>query len=140
MGALRFVLVLSLMLLYSGGAWASEALYLVTSDQSPWVSVDRTEVRALFIGKKKSLKRIPCAPLIYLGEPDYSRFIKEVVKNSPQRFERNWKKMLFSGKATLPMRKENMEEVFSALRENTSRVSFSLLKTEAEGIKFIPIR
>ena len=96
----------------------AEDIYMVSAQSSPWKNVSKQDLRDLFIGKTKSLDRVPCTPLVLAKEPDYSLFIREVVKKTPQSFERHWKKLLFSGKATLPMRCENLDDVYRLLKEN----------------------
>jgi hypothetical protein len=119
---------------------AAQDIYMVSSVSSPWKNVSRSDLRDLFIGKTKSLQRIPCTPVILSKNPDYSLFIREIVRKTPQSFERNWKKLLFSGKATLPLRVDNLENVYRLLRKNDQKVSFSLTQEEVDGINFILIR
>jgi hypothetical protein len=118
----------------------AEAIYMVCSSSSSWESVSKKDLRDLFIGKTKSLQRAACVPIILSKNPDYSHFIREVVRKTPQSFERNWKKLLFSGKATLPSRVDHLEEAYRLLREDDEKVCFSLTNEDAEGIHFILLR
>lgn len=135
---IRCSLVFLLMIGLQGSVMAD--LFMVSAVNSPWKSVSKEDLRDLYIGKTKSLQRVPCVPLILVTDPDYSYFIREIVRKTPQSFERNWKKLLFSGKATLPMRCNSLDEIYQLLRENDQRVSFSLTEDKVDGISFVLVK
>jgi hypothetical protein len=134
------LIILLLFSFGSGACLAQGTIYLMVSEKSPWNDVSSTEVRSLFIGKTKSLQRTPGRPILLTKEPDYSSFIKMIARNTPSRFERNWKKLLFSGKATLPARVDSLEEALRLLNTDSNAVCFSSTKIEAKGVKFLAIR
>ena len=119
----------------------ADNLYVVVAKDYDFESINSEQVRSLFIGKSKELAGISLLPVVCTEQPDHDQFMQRVVRKSSWQFERHWKKMLFTGKATMPEKVGSKSELYELIKRDHHRVGFALIATpETDELSFIRIR
>ncbi len=92
---LKQYLIGLVLILSCGFAWAETAVVVGANSGA---SVSKADIKAIYLGKNKSLKPVDQKP----GSAKRVAFIKKVVGKSESQFKAFWSQKIFSGKGTPP--------------------------------------
>ena len=93
---------------------------IITSIKSEKInSISSHELKYLFTGKIRKIK------IVVLSSGDtHKNFIKKYIKKNPTQFKQHWKKLLFTGKASLPHECSSEENMIKYINENPNTIGY----------------
>lgn len=114
---------------------------IVVANRSVGVDrIDRATLKSLFLGKKKKWDNGSKAVIVVLRQGDVAEaFFKTNVSKTPKQFLTYWKKMVFTGKGSMPRLFESEEELVNYVKMTPGAVGFVQATTATDGVKTLSI-
>lgn len=102
-------------------------------------SVSNSDVKKIFLGKKRSLSGAGrVVPLDQkAGSSVRKRFYKKVVRKSPSQVKAYWSKMIFSGRGTPPKQVRSDTDVKRWLASNPDAIGYISSKSVDNSVKVL---
>lgn len=120
---IRIISIL-LLLLWSGPAVAGEAVLVVHRD-NPISSLELTEVRSIFLGKKVFWDDGNAIEVLLQESGETHRnFSQNILGKSPRQLSMYWKRVLFSGEGLPPREVTGDEEMLETIAANTKAIGY----------------
>ncbi|TRO83986.1 hypothetical protein [Trichloromonas acetexigens] len=120
---IRIISIL-LLLLWSGPALAGEAVLVVHRD-NPISSLELTEVRSIFLGKKVFWDDGNAIEVLLQESGETHRnFSQNILGKSPRQLSMYWKRVLFSGEGLPPREVTGDEEMLETIAANTKAIGY----------------
>lgn len=120
---IRIISIL-LLLLWSGPALAGEAVLVVHRD-NPILSLELTEVRSIFLGKKVFWDDGNAIEVLLQESGETHRnFSQNILGKSPRQLSMYWKRVLFSGEGLPPREVTGDEEMLETIAANTKAIGY----------------
>lgn len=120
---IRIISIL-LLLLWSGPALAGEAVLVVHRD-NPISSLELTEVRSIFLGKKVFWDDGNAIEVLLQESGETHRnFSQNILGKSPRQLSMYWKRILFSGEGLPPREVTGDEEMLETIAANTKAIGY----------------
>lgn len=117
-------ILLLLMLPWSGPALAGEAVLVVHRD-NPISSLELTEVRSIFLGKKVFWDDGNAIEVLLQESGETHRnFSQNILGKSPRQLSMYWKRVLFSGEGLPPREVTGDEEMLETIAANTKAIGY----------------
>ena len=117
-----------------------EKVKIIANKDVPVNSLSQKELKNIFMGKKTKWQDKTSIKFTLLNrETDYKKFL-ELIDYSAAKYERYWKKQVFTGKAKMPKTVKTAEEMIQYISENQGAIGYILTdKIDNENIKIISI-
>jgi len=116
----------ALCLLVSGVRQAAAQDYVVVVNKQLGIdTISSSDIKAIFTGKKKfwdSGEKVVFA--IYDDRDVQTNFLKQYVSKTPSQFQNFWKKMVFTGKGSMPEFLKTTQEVVAFVSSDPGAISF----------------
>lgn len=117
-------ILLLLMLPWSGPALAGEAVLVVHRD-NPISSLELTEVRSIFLGKKVFWDDGNAIEVLLQESGEtHQNFSQNILGKSPRQLSMYWKRVLFSGEGLPPREVTGDEEMLETIAANTKAIGY----------------
>lgn len=119
-------------------AAAQEFMVIVNKSLSA-TSVSSDDVGNIFLGKKStwnSGEKVFIA--IYDDKEIQTDFLKRFVRKTPTQFRTYWKKMVFTGKGSMPQYLKTTEDVLAFIEKHPGAISF--IPVSAADVKTLTIK
>ncbi len=131
--------VIAGILLLCGLAHGGEVIVIANAQVSE-TSLDAGSLKSTFLGKKKKWSNNTKIVLACLREGETAEsFFKDAVNKTPKQFLTYWKKMVFTGKGSMPRLFDNEADLVAYVRMTDGAVGFIQAETPHEGVKTITI-
>jgi ABC-type phosphate transport system substrate-binding protein len=120
---------------------SAEVVAVVHSDCSEDM-LNTIDIKQIYLGKKSTWSDSTRITLYYHGDLGITEeFLKLYVGKTPAQFDIYWKKMVFTGKGSMPVKKNNDKAMIQAISEKKGAIGFidKDRVTEAVGIKVLTI-
>lgn len=124
MNKLTQAFILLLLLAFSASAKAD--FYLVANNSIGIESLDKSEIKSIFLGRKKLWPNKSLISTCYLS-PDHAVtqvFFSAIIKKDHASFVRYWNKKLFSGSGNPPIVVESVDDLFIYVKRNKGAICF----------------
>lgn len=103
-------------------------------------SIDSGAVRNLFLGKTTKLGDARVVIVAQSQGATHESFLKEYVGKSPKQFLNFWRKLAFTGKASLPTTLDSDEAVVDWVSHNEGAVGYIADASGIQGVTVIRIQ
>ena len=126
-----------------GNRAAAQELVIVANSAVPDTSLTASQLKDMFLGRKKSWQGGSRVTLATLSLPDAkTAFLKEYIGKTTSQFDTYWKKMVFTGKAPLPKAFKTKAELLEFVSETEGAIGFISVATgeTLAGCRKIEIR
>lgn len=103
-------------------------------------SITQTQLRDIFLGDKvlwQDGQQITVA--INTNPAVFEQFTKKYTGRTTNQFQAYWRLILFTGKGSVPKMFKTDEEIIQYVSNTPGAIGYISSKTEADGIKIIPI-
>lgn len=98
---------------------AAEPYVLIANKNVAANSLSRVDVKAIFLGEKTRWSDgKPIKIVILKNGSVHSDFLSRVVDKTPYQFQNYWKKMMFTGKAGMPLSFEEVQSLVDFVAEH----------------------
>lgn len=132
-------ILLLLMLLWSGPALAGEAVLVVHRD-NPISSLELTEVRSIFLGKKVFWDDGNAIEVLLQESGETHRnFSQNILGKSPRQLSMYWKRVLFSGEGLPPREVTGDEEMLETIAANAKAIGYIDSSVNDNRVKSVSI-
>ena len=103
-------------------------------------TVTAKELKRMLLGKSKRWKNGDKVVLSTLKDGEsHDRFIRKYAGKTPKQFTNYWRKMVFSGKGTMPKSFESEDELIAFVAENDGAIGYIDSATTHDAVKELPI-
>jgi ABC-type phosphate transport system substrate-binding protein len=120
----RRLILLFLLVLLPTAVAAADFVVVVNRD-NPVDSLDRDEVKKIFLGRKTFWDDGAGIDVILQEEGEvHQNFVLEIVHKSPRQFEMYWKMALFSGTGIPPKQRPDSRGVKAAVAANPKMIGY----------------
>lgn len=110
---------------------------------NPSVKIDamtKKEAKNIFLGKKvKWSTTLQIEVAILQGSGVHKEFTKEIVRKSTAQFKNWWRKLMFTGKGTLPKEFNSEQELMRYVADTEGAIGYISTATKISGVKKIMI-
>ena len=121
-------------------AYADDGYVVICNAKNPIDSISNVDLMNIFLGKKVSWDDGKKITFVTLKEGESNKqFLRDHVKKNPQQFKNYWKKMLFTGKGSIPKAFSDDAGVIEFVSENEAAIGYISKETAADGIKAVQI-
>ena len=126
MGKTLLFIIILLTLLPVPAIWAGEQEFIIIVHRdNPLQSLSITEVRQIFLGKKRNWPDGTSITLVMNKNDDiHESFTRTMLQKSPTQLSVYWKKILYSGASMLPLAVSDDEAVKSYLSVHQNAISY----------------
>ncbi len=103
-------------------------------------SLTRAQLKDIFLGvevKWQNGQKIVLATL--KGLPVHKTFLKEYIKKNPSQFKNYWRKMIFTGKGSLPQPLQSENELIAYVAGTRGAVGYISSSIRPDSVKVISI-
>ena len=97
---------------------------IIASKQCKLDSISKSEVKRLFTGKLRSVKGHRVKPVIFKKSVVHKHFLKSYAKRTSSQFDRAWTKLVFTGKAKMPQKFSNEEDLMSNIADDELLIGY----------------
>ena len=133
---LSLVGIILLVLLAHTAVCAAEVVVIANNDV-PADSIDRDTVASIYLGKKTKWNgHAICVGMLREGAT-HETFVKDVVRTTPQKLRRLWKKVVFAGRGRPPKIFKTEEELIQFVASNAGAVGYANPSASSKGVKVI---
>lgn len=138
---MRFKLLILLpWLILSQNAW-SEEVYIVANKDLNVSSIDKKELTKIYLGKSSMLESSKIEPLALPSDSkDHIYFTENILNKDPQKYERYWARLVFTGKGNPPKVISQENERLSYVKNNREAIFYTMTPPKDTGIKVISIK
>ena len=133
---LSLVGIILLVLLTHNAVYAAEVV-VIANNNVPADSMDRDAVAGIYLGKKTKWNgHAICVGMLREGAT-HETFVKEIVRTTPQKLRKLWKKVVFSGRGRPPKIFKTEEELIQFVVSNGGAVGYANSSASCEGVKVV---
>lgn len=102
-------------------------------------SFDKSKIKKIFLGKKKSFSNGRTAILLSASpsDPATDEFNKKVIGKSSNQVNAYWSKMIFTGKGTPPQEMASASEIISAISANPDAIGYVDASAATDAVKVV---
>ncbi len=126
-------------LLAGSSSHAAEAVVIANSEVAE-TTVSSSTLKSIFLGKKKKWNDDSKVVLVALrGGDTADSFLKSQVGKTAKQFTTYWKKMVFTGKGSMPKLFDNEAELVNYVKNTRGAIGFVKAGTATDGAKTISI-
>ena len=119
---------------------------VVASSSIPGKTLDRSDIKAVFLGKKSQIggENVVVVTLDH-GEV-HQEFLKEVVGKTSSQFSTHWKRIVFTGKGRMPRAFKSEAELLSYVSKTKGAVGYARRAAAEEapladdGVKIMAVK
>jgi ABC-type phosphate transport system substrate-binding protein len=135
----RLILLLLLMLLPAAAAAADFAV--VVNRENPVDSLERDEVKKIFLGRKTFWSDGQGIDVILQEEGEvHQSFVLDIVHKSPRQFQMYWKMALFSGTGIPPKQQPDSQAVKAAVAANPKMIGYIDIRQLDDTVKEVQLK
>jgi len=132
-----YLRILALALLIAG-ARAEDTVIVNPSLQL--AALDEDTLKDIYLGKKTSWDDGSRVVVVVLKEgPSHDHLLQRLNKSSPQ-FLTGWKKLVFTGKGTMPEMVESEEALVALVSKTPGAIGYIDTAKLKDGVKALPLR
>jgi ABC-type phosphate transport system substrate-binding protein len=132
---LRFSLTISVLIL--GMASASGEVVVVVNAHSGLVGAKGTDILKIFTGRATQLNDIPIKPVLQKKDRSHAEFLEKYISRTNIQFSNAWKKLVFTGKASMPMVLEDDMEVIREILDDPKLIGYVDRANVGEGLTIL---
>ncbi len=104
-------------------------------------SLSKSDTRSIFLGDKTLWKDGTVITFVILeSSPTHESFLKDIVRKTPSQFNRYWKKMLFTGKASTPKSFDDINSLTKYISNNHGAVGYVPGGITDSSVKIIMVK
>lgn len=133
--------ILTLML-FLGGELRAE-LGILVSTESSFESIDVKTARRFFSGRQQNIGEERKTPVFFEGSKGFPELLDELVQRSEKQLKNTWKKLVFTGKASMPKFFGRWQDLKDHLLENPTALacidSSDLPEELPDGLGWFPL-
>lgn len=137
----RGLLLAAFMFASFAASGASAKDYVVIVNKSvPDDEVSSSELKNIFLAKKRqwsNAKKIKIS--LYRNNALQTNFLQTAIKKSRMKFEIYWKKLIFTGKASMPKRVSTESAIVAFVKSTPGAIGFVSAKTDIAGVKVLKV-
>lgn len=97
---------------------------IIASKDCKLDSISKSEVKRLFTGKLRSVKGHRVKPVIFKKTAVHKDFLKSYAKRTSSQFDRAWTKLVFTGKAKMPQKFSDEEELMANIANDELLIGY----------------
>lgn len=131
--------VLRFMLACACASGAAAADIVIVSKDMPIDELPRSELRALFQGKKRLIANEKVDLVVLQGGSTHERFLQDQIGISPSQFQIAWKRLVFTGQGKPPRVAESEAAAVAIVASNRSTIAYIDEATPHEGVKILRV-
>ena len=123
----------------SSTSFAGEVI-IIASKQCKLDAISKSEVKRLFTGKLRSVKGHRVKPVIFKKSVVHKHFLKSYAKRTSSQFDRAWTKLVFTGKAKMPQKFSDKEELMSNIADDELLIGYVEKEHIDDRVKILEIK
>ncbi|MBI5559393.1 MAG: substrate-binding domain-containing protein [Deltaproteobacteria bacterium] len=137
----RRLLLLLLLVLPWPAAVAAADFVVVVNKENPVETLDRSEVKNIFLGKKTFWPNGQVIDVILQDEGEvHQGFVLEILRKTPAQFQLYWKLALFSGTGIPPDQQPDSQAVKAAIAANPKMIGYIDVQQLDDSVKKIELK
>ncbi len=114
-------------------------IVIVASKEFPIYTMNKADLKKLFIGKQTTIQNSFIHPTIQKSKPIHKRFLKTFLKMNARQFARTWQKLVFTGKAQMPKKFNSDTELLEYLARNNDAIGYIDKANITSAVKIIKV-
>ncbi len=133
------IVLLALLPLLGGYAWAQPSIVVVVHKDSVVQSFSRTELIDLYMGRYTTLANHQAAQLIDQPEksPIRQQFYRSLVNKSVAEVNAFWARLLFVGRSTPPTMLSDVKQIVAAVSEDKNGVAYLYERDLTDSLRVV---
>lgn len=133
-------LILIFLLLLPAGVAAAD-FAVVVNKENPVATLDRDEVKKIFLGRKTFWPNGQSIDLVLQADGEvHQDFVRAILHKSPRQFEMYWKLALFSGTGIPPKQQPGDQAVKAAVAANPKMIGYIDIRQLDATVKKIELK
>lgn len=118
--------------------WAD--VFIIGNKSISATNISPEDIQDIFLGKKTKLSDRSTISFVIQKDGDtHQEFLKLYIKRSESQFKNYWKRMLFTGKGSIPQSFASDEALIKHVSETKGVIGYVSKKPESDNIKIINI-
>jgi ABC-type phosphate transport system substrate-binding protein len=140
MHPMRLSIMITLLAVIVAPTWLSAAETVIVNPKSTTTVLSEDQCRELFLGKKTTWDDGSKVVVVVLRNgPSHDGLMKLLSKSSSQ-FNIGWKKLVFTGKGSMPEQVDSEDEMASFVARTPGAIAFIDSGKVKDGVKPVPIK
>lgn len=126
-------------LVYAGSSLYAEAV-LIAHPKNKLESASADDVKKFFTGKSKKIGSAKLKAAVLKEGSSKDEFLQTYLGMSAQQFQRDWSKLVFTGKAKMPKTVDDDDSMIELVSDSKKYIGFVDKASVTEDVKVIPIQ
>lgn len=136
---LRRAMALIALIALAGAAAAAELV--IVHPGLAATEVDADTLKAIFLGKKRSLPDgTRVEPVVLAAGDVHERFLRERVQTTAAQFQNHWKRLVFIGQGRMPTTLDTSAAVVAHVATHPGSIGYIDAATPHDGVKVVTVR
>jgi ABC-type phosphate transport system substrate-binding protein len=137
---MKLLFALALLAFLIPTAYAQEAVFVVNPGVTE-TSITPEDAKAILLGNKARWESSGNIKLIVQTESALNeKVIRDFTQRTPDQFDKYWKKLLFTGKAVMPIQAKTDAEVIDFVSKTPGAMGYAAKESVTDKVKVITIK
>jgi ABC-type phosphate transport system substrate-binding protein len=121
-------------------SFASADVVLVVNENSGLTSAKKTDILKIFTGRGTQLNDVGVKPIVQKKDLSHEEFLQKYIFRTNIQFSNAWKKLVFTGKASMPEVAESDAEVVRAILSDAKLIGYVDRSNVVEGLTILELK
>lgn len=121
-------------------AMAPAAETIIVNPKTGSAAMSEDEIRDIFLGKRTTWDDGSKVVVVVLKDGVSHAALMKLLGKSPSQFSTGWKKLVFTGKGSMPEQVDNEDALVDFVARNPGAIAFVDAGKVKDGVKAIPVK